>query len=90
MKVPITGNAELDAMTVRAAIIMTAKEIFAALSAPFPDDQVKTRMADKSGRKLSYITARTARHRLKQRARAARRRVADSKAGKWLNAVLKG
>lgn len=43
---------------------MTAKEIFAALSAPFPDDQVKTRMADKSGRKLSYITARTARHRL--------------------------
>lgn len=44
---------------------MTAREVFAALAARFPEEQVKTRLAG-GGRKLSYITARTARHRLNE------------------------
>lgn len=42
---------------------MTSKEIFDALAAPFPADQVRSRPG-KFGKSLSYITARTARLRL--------------------------
>ena len=42
---------------------MTCKEIFEALAAPFPADQVRSRPG-KFGKNMSYITARTARVRL--------------------------
>lgn len=40
------------------------RELFEELSAPFPEEQIKTRV--QGGRKLAYITARMARHRLNE------------------------
>ena len=73
MKVPITGNAKLDAQTVRAAIRLRA----AGLRARAAAHQVRLRAAEQ-------------RQAASQRWRALRRRAADSRAGKWLNATLKG